>query len=123
MPEEFSMSLSSIFLVYQEPHKYSTKRWTTYIATVVAMTFVVWLLVDYLDGDEPMTKPMQFGTYKEMTIRIPVELCDDFEELSTRMKVSNSQFVTSAVTYFILRMNESQRMDHADNEMRLWVRT
>ncbi|PIT78528.1 hypothetical protein [Limnohabitans sp. B9-3] len=66
-----------------------------------------------------MTKPMQFGTYKEMTIRIPVELCDDFEELSTRMKVSNSQFVTSAVTYFILRMNESQRMDHADNEMRL----
>jgi metal-responsive CopG/Arc/MetJ family transcriptional regulator len=62
---------------------------------------------------------MQFGTYKEMTIRIPVELCDDFEELSTRMKVSKSQFVTSAVTYFILRMNESQRMDHADNEMRL----
>lgn len=66
-----------------------------------------------------MTKPMQFGTYKEMTIRIPVELCDDFEELSTRMKVSNSQFVTSAVTYFILRMNESQRMDHTDEEMRL----
>jgi metal-responsive CopG/Arc/MetJ family transcriptional regulator len=66
-----------------------------------------------------MTKPMQFGTYKEMTIRIPVELCDDFEELSTRMKVSNSQFVTSAVTYFILRMNESQRMDHTDEDMRL----
>lgn len=66
-----------------------------------------------------MTKPMQFGTYKEMTIRIPIELCEDFEELSTRMKVSNSQFVTSAVTYFILRMNESQRMDHSDEEMRL----
>lgn len=66
-----------------------------------------------------MTKPMQFGTYKEMTIRIPIELCDDFEELSTRMKVSNSQFVTSAVTYFILRMNESQRMDHSDDGMRL----
>ncbi|WP_408595584.1 hypothetical protein [Limnohabitans sp.] len=66
-----------------------------------------------------MTKPMQFGTYKEMTIRIPVELYDDFVGLSTRMNVSNSQFVTSAVTYFILRMNETQRMDHADNEMRL----
>jgi metal-responsive CopG/Arc/MetJ family transcriptional regulator len=66
-----------------------------------------------------MTKPMQFGTYKEMTIRIPVELCDDFEELSTRMKVSNSQFVTSAVTYFILRMNERQRIDTAYEDMRL----
>ena len=66
-----------------------------------------------------MTKPMQFGTYKEMTIRIPVELYDDFEELSTRMKVSNSQFVTSAVTYFILRMNESQRIDPAYEDMRL----
>jgi metal-responsive CopG/Arc/MetJ family transcriptional regulator len=66
-----------------------------------------------------MTKPMQFGTYKEMTIRIPVELCDDFEELSTRMKVSNSQFVTSAVTYFILRMNETQRMDSAYEDMSL----
>jgi len=66
-----------------------------------------------------MTKQMQFGTYKEMTIRIPVELCADFEELSTRMKVSNSEFVTSAVTYFILRMNESQRMDPAYEDMRL----
>jgi hypothetical protein len=66
-----------------------------------------------------MTKPMEFGNYKEMTIRIPVELCDDFEELSTRMEVSNSQFVTGAVTYFILRMKESQRMDNADEEIRL----
>ena len=62
-----------------------------------------------------MARRIWSGKYKEISVKIPIEIIDDFNDLSPKFCSSDEEFVCHAVTAFVLEWSRKLSLKHCDD--------